>query len=126
MERIKKMDRYYKVLAALSLVMAIVFVFLYHTTVSKVGYQFNNAILAPGKENNSTVYTGKVLGHSLVVTVTDDKTVTFDYDHKTYGPYSVIYDETAVADVEDNSRKLTGLEIRNGEEIFFRGGFFET
>ncbi|MBE6866742.1 MAG: hypothetical protein E7492_07295 [Ruminococcaceae bacterium] len=126
MERIKNMDKYYKVLAALSLVMVIVFAFAYHITVAKVGYAFNDAILVPVKENNTTVYTGEAFGHSLDVTVTDDKTVTFDYSHKSYGPYTVIYDETAVANIEDNSRKLTGVEIRNGEEIFFRGGFFES
>jgi len=126
MERIKKMDKYYKVLAVLSLIMAIVFAFLYHITISKVGYNYYDAILVPSKENNNTVYTGKVLGHDLNVTVTDDKTVTFDYDHKSYGPYTVVYDETALENIQDTSRKLTGVEIRDGEEIFFRGGFFES
>ena len=124
MERIRKMDRYYKVLSVLSLIMAVVFAVVYHITVSKVGYEYYDGILVPDRTAEGTVYTGKALGHSLDVTVTDDKTVTFAYDHKTYGPYAVIYDETAVANIEDTSRKLTGVEIRDGEEIFFRGGFF--
>ena len=126
MERIRNMDKYYKVISVLSLILVVVFAFVYHITVSKVGYEYYDGILVPNQTDEGIVYTGKTLGHSLDVTVTDDKTVTFAYDHKTYGPYAVIYDETAVGNIEDTSRKLTGVEIRNGEEILFRGGFYET
>lgn len=126
MERIRNMDKYYKVISMLSLILVVVFAFVYHITVSKVGYEYYDGILVPNQTDEGIVYTGKTLGHSLDVTVTDDKTVTFAYDHKTYGPYAVIYDETAVANIKDTSRKLTGVEIRDGEKAIYRGGFFQT
>ena len=122
MERIRNLDRYQKGILILLPVMLVIFAAVYYVTVSRVGLFYHEEILIPGKENGNTTYSGKISGTEAVFTVTSEKTVMFRYGEKTYGPYTVTEDPTAVPQGDSLSNHMTGFEIRNGEEMIFRGG----
>ncbi len=117
MERFWALDRYQKTILCILVIMVLGFTVPYFTTVSRVGYEYEDAILVPAQQGGNTVYSGEIKGTPASFTVTADKTVTFQYGVKTYGPYTVIEDETAVA----KGKTGTGVEVRRGEEIIFRG-----
>jgi len=93
-------------------------------TVSKTGYLYWDTVLIPHREGTVTVYAGKLRGREAKFTVTADKTVTFRYDGTDYGPYTAREDPTAIPDDMDAdlTDEMTGVEVRLGEEILFRGG----
>lgn len=106
--------------------MALVFAVVYLMTISRVGFEYQDAILVPGQENGSTVYSGKIQGQQARFTVSGDKTVVFQYGDKTYGPYTAKEDPEAIPKDKEMAEYMTGVELRQGEEILFRGGVLET
>lgn len=126
MERIKGLNRYQKGVLIFMIAMALVFAVIYPMTISQVGFQYKNAILVPSQENGSTVYSGKIQGKPAHFTVSEDKTVVFQYGDKTYGPYTATEDPTAIPKNEKMAEYMTGVELRQGEDILFRGGVLET
>lgn len=125
MERIRNLDRYQKGILIVLLVMLVVFAAVYYVTTSQVGYLYHEQILVPHDENGATTYSGKINGTEAVFTVSHNDTVTFRYGQKTYGPYTIREDPTAIPKGDSFSAYMTGYEIRDGEEIFFRGGGFK-
>ena len=126
MQRIKNLNGYQKGLLLLLLAMALVFAVVYHVTVSRVGILYQDAIFVPAEENGVTVYSGKLRGKQAEFTVSADKTVSFRCDGQTYGPYTVKEDPTARPEDEFGREGMTGVEIRDGEELLFRGGFWQS
>lgn len=122
MERIKNLNLYQKSILILMVVMALAFAVLYPMTISKVGYEYMDAILVPSQENGSTVYSGKLEGKQASFTVTEDKTVLFRHGDKTYGPYAAKEDPTAVPKDSEMAQFMTGIELWKGDEMLFRGG----
>ena len=120
-ERVRALDRYQKAILCILTLMVLGFAVLYFTTVSRVGYAYQDALLVPTEEGGNTVYSGEIDGMPSSFTVTPDKTVTFQYGVTTYGPYTVIEDETAVPKGRDGK----GVEVRLGDEIIFRGCYYE-
>ena len=51
-----------------------------------------------------------------------DKTVIFQLGETTYAPYSVKEDPSAIPKDNDMAQSMTGVEIRQGEKLMFRGG----
>ena len=119
MERVKSLGRYQKAILILMIIMITVFTLLYSITVSREGFEFMDTILVSSQEGGSTVYSGKIQENPAIFTVFADKTVTFQYGDKTYGPYTVTEDAAAVPPGRDY---LKGIEVRCGEEVLFRGG----
>lgn len=126
MQRIKNLNGYQKGLLLLMLAMALVFAVVYHMTIARVGVLYQNAIFVPAEENGVTVYSGKLRGKQAEFTVSADKTVSFRCDGQTYGPYTVKEDPTARPEDEFGREVMTGVEIRDGEELLFRGGFWQS
>lgn len=122
MERIKELDRYQKAVLILLAVMVIGFAVIYYTTTSRVGFSYRDTILLPGQENGSTVYTGTIQRKQAKFTVSPDKAVIFQYGDKTYGLYTAKEDPTAIPKDVSFGESMTGVELRCGEEILFRGG----
>ena len=120
MERIKALDRYPKVILLLMLIMVLVFTVLYPVTVSRVGFLYKDTILVPSRKDGNTVYSGEIQGKQAVFTVSADKVVEFRYGDKVYGPYTAKEDPSALP--KENNIGMTGIEIRCGEKIIFRGG----
>ena len=126
MQRIKNLNGYQKGLLLLMLAMALVFAVVYHMTIARVGVLYQNAIFVPAEENGVTVYSGKLRGKQAEFTVSADKTVSFRCDGQTYGPYTVKEDPTARPEDEFGREGMTGVEIRDGEKLLFRGGFWQS
>lgn len=126
MERIKRLNWYQKSILIFMLAMALVFAVVYHMTIARVGVLYQNAIFVPAEENGVTVYSGKLRGKQVEFTVSADKTVSFRCDGQTYGPYTVKEDPTARPEDEFGREGMTGVEIRDGEELLFRGGFWQS
>ncbi len=126
MERIKSLERYPKVVLLLMAAMILVFTVAYPMTISRKGFAYADVILVPSQENGNTVYSGKIHGEPSCFTVFADKTVTFQYGDKTYGPYTAKVDPTAVPKDEDMGTSMTGVELFQGEKLIFRGGVLNT
>lgn len=122
MERIKNLNLYQKAILILMVAMALVFAVLYPVTISRVGYAYKDAVLIPHRENGNTVYTGKLKGEQASFTVTEDKTVIFQRGDQSYGPYTAKEDPSAVPKDSQMAKSMTGVELRSGDEIIFRGG----
>lgn len=95
MEKIKSLNRYQKAVLIVMIAMALVFAGIYSMTISRVGFAYRGAILVPSQENGSTVYSGRVQGRQARFTVSEDKTVVFQYGDQTYGPYTAKEDSAA-------------------------------
>ena len=126
MEKFKSLNRYQKGVLIFLIAMALVFAAVYPMTISKVGFEYKDTILVPSLENGSTAYSGKIQGQQARFTVSEDKTVVFQHGNKTYGPYTAKEDPTAIPKDEEMAEYMTGVELRQGEDILFRGGVLET
>ena len=125
MARIKSLNLYQKCVLLFIAAMLLVFTVVYPIIISRVGFSYQNTILIPSQENDSTVYSGKIKGNPARFTVSADKTVMFQYGDKTYGPYTAREDPTAIPKDQDLAEHMTGVELLHGEEIFFRGGVLD-
>ena len=105
--------------------MALVFAVVYPMTISRVGFEYKDTILVPSQEKGGTVYSGKIQGKQVHFMVSEDKTIVFQCGDKTYGPYTAEKDPTAIPKDEEMREYLTGVELRQGEDILFRGGILE-
>ena len=121
MDRIKNLNGYQKGILSLLSVMLAGFTVAYFVVSSRVGFAYRDTILLLRNEGENTVYAGRIQGTDAVFTVTPDKTVTFSYGNKSYGPYTAKEDPTAVPE-DPISELMIGVELRQGDEIFFRGG----
>ena len=122
MERFKTLDYRQKWIFLIMGVMVLVFTILYPVTLSRVGYSYRDAILVPHEAEGTTVYSGKIQGEAASFTVTQDKTVTFQYGDFTYGPYTVKEDPQAAPESGDLADSLSGVEIWWQDSRLFRGG----
>ena len=125
MDKIKNLNHYQKALLLIMLVMTLIFAPIYHKTVSKIGYEYRDEVLVQSVENGNTVYSGKIDGEQAQFTVTEDGVVSFEHGDKSYGPYTMIQDPTAIPEDEELRERMSGVEIREGEEILFRGGILD-
>ncbi len=126
MERIKNLNCYQRGILLLMAVAVMVFGVVYYVVTSRVGFLYQDHILVQVQENGKTRYTGKIDGKEAVFTVTKDHCLFFRYGEKTYGPYTVTEDSSAVPRNEPYADQMTGLVVRNGEEVLFRGGCIPT
>lgn len=122
MERFRQLGRYQKILLLLMAVMILVFTIVYPLVTARVGFLYEDAILVPTEEDGRTVYSGRIRGIAALFTVSADKTVIFQYGGTVYGPYTAREDPTAVPKDDSLSGQMTGIEVRCGDEIVFRGG----
>lgn len=120
--RVKVLGRYQKILLLLMAVMILAFTVTYPIVTARSGFLYKDAILVPAEEDGCTVYSGKIYGTAAAFTVSADKTVIFQYGNTVYGPYTVKEDPAAIPKDSDLQAQMTGIELRCGGEIVFRGG----
>ena len=125
MERIRSLSRYQKAVLLATALMALVFTAVYLTVTARVGFAFGDAILLDVHEVSADVYTGKVRGETVRFTVNADRSVTFQRGERLYGPYTAAEDPTAVPADSALAAYMTGVELRRGGEVVFRGGVLE-
>ena len=119
MDRFRKLERYPKILLIVLLLLVVVFAPIYGITASRVGYLYNDELFVPRQSEGALVYEAKVDGLDSTIIVALD-TVIINCGDKTYGPYTLREDPTAVPD--DVSFPMTGIEILDGQKVYFRGG----
>ena len=124
--KFKSLDRYQKGVMLAMAAMIVVFAALYAYTTGRVGYKYHGAILVPSEEDGGTVYSGRVRGESAEFTVSADGTVEFRRGDTLYGPYTAREDPSAVPEGYELSEHMTGLEVRCGDEVIFRGGVLDS
>lgn len=122
MTRVKVLGRYQKILLLLIAVMILAFTVIYPIVTARSGFLYEGTILVPSEEDGCTVYSEKIYGTAATFTVSADKTVIFQYGNTVYGPYTVKEDPTAIPKDSDLQTQMTGIELRCGGEIVFRGG----
>ena len=125
MERIRSLNNYQKVILIVMAAMSLMFAVIYQKTIARVGYKYNDAILVPTVEDGNTVYSGKIQGEQAQFIVSNNNTVVLNYGDKTYGPYTVREDITAIPKDDEMSGSMTGIEVREVNNILFRGGVIE-
>ncbi len=121
MERIRNLTAYQKSILLILLAMAVAFAILYGVVSSRVGFAYQDAILVPNTQDGTTVYSGKIQGIPCNFTVSQDKTVTFLFGDKDYGPYTAQEDPSAIPEGTAASPYVTGLVMRDNGRILFRG-----
>ena len=121
LERLRRLDRYQKGVLLVLAAMVLVFSVLYPVTLSRRGYAYQDALLLPRQENGGTVYTGSIRGQQAAFAVQGDGTVTFRYGSRSYGPYTVRQDPSALPP-DGAADGMTGVELRRDGELLFRGG----
>lgn len=119
--RIRALGKYQKAVLAAAVLLVLVFSVLYPVTMGREGYLYRGALLTPGQEEGGTVYTGTINGEQARFTVAPDRAVAFQYGETTYCPYTAAEDPSAVPE-NAGMAGLTGVELRKGEEVIFRGG----
>lgn len=123
----EKLSRLQKVLLAVMGVMILGFGAATIFVSTQTGMTYQGTLLVLKEEDGTRCYTGRWDGKRIQFTVTPDRTVDCRWGDETYGPYQVVDDPTASppADGENYhfSDKLPGIEIRQGDEVIFRGGY---
>ena len=126
LERLKSLGKYPKAILLLVIVMMLVFTVLYPVTTAREGLAYRNVILTPAQENGDTVYSGTIRDNTVRFTVHADQSVEFQYGDTLYGPYTLKEDPDAVPKDAELSEYMTGVELRCGEDVLFRGGVLNT
>lgn len=122
MERIRALGVYQKIILILLCVLTVTFAVVYGVTARRRGYLYQETILVPAAVGGSTVYSGKVRGTQASFTVSPEGSVTCQVGARTYGPYTLREDSSAIPQDSELRSQMTGIELRCGDEIRFRGG----
>lgn len=121
MKRLKDLGLYQKIILIILTAMVLIFTIVYIISASKPGYLYRNAILVPHNEDGRMIYSGKIYGEPAEFAVKEGKTVEFRLGDRSYGPYTLKEDDSAIHESLAGDEKASGIEIRRGEDIFFRG-----
>ena len=120
MDRFRDLDRYPKILLIALVALAVVFAGVYGYCSADRWYSYKDVYLTCRQTEDATVYSGRANGGPCVITVRDD-TVTFRTSMKTYGPYALREDPTALPDDMEPGYNTIGIEITENGAPFFRG-----
>ena len=122
MDRFKRLNRYQQALLLLMAAMILIFGVIYAVVSSRIGFLYQNQILVPREENGNTIYSGRIHGRDSEFLVSSDGMVQFRWGENQYGPFRVTEAPDAVPQDHPWTKSMTGLEIREGERVLFRGG----
>ena len=121
-DRINNLKGYQKFFLIAAAVMALGFSVLYIITIRREGYAYNGSLLVLSREGENRIYSGDLEQRRAVFTVMPDKTLSFQYGEKTYGPYTFKEDSSAVPKVWKNDDTVSGVELYLEGKLIFRGG----
>lgn len=116
-----------RVVILLQLLLVLVFLILYCTLGRRQVVQYRGEELHMRTDGQSITYSGRLNGAKAVFTVSPGPVVEFTLDGAVYGPYTIVFDSTAVPAEEDlslpSSSSLTGVEVWEGKTRLFRGAY---
>ena len=119
MKRIRKLDRYPKALLGIMAIMVLGFTVAYIFVTNRNGFLYHDKIFVPEQENDTIVYSARFDSRIARFIIDKDNTLTFTFAERSYGPYTMKKDPSAVSPT-DNSGK-TGIELYCDDELIFRG-----
>ena len=99
---------------------------------SRLGIEYGTVFLRRTENDGVIQYAGREDGQDSVFTVGPDGRVEYRWGEETYGPYTVREDPSAAPEPSawngDSGDRyvpdgLTGVEIRQGDTVLFRGGW---
>lgn len=126
MERWKKLPIQQRIFVGVLVGMVLLFSVFYPVLAAQSGIVYRDAFLKQRSEGETVVYAGKLDGQNVTIMVwPDQKQAEYHWGDKIYGPYTVTLDPTAVPEQDDMADFLTGVEVREGNEVFFRGGYYQ-
>jgi len=112
-------------------VLVLLFLILYSTVGRQEVTKYRDEYLRCRTDGAVTTYSGKIEGKPAIFTVTEN-TVTYQLGSTVYGPYSIVFDPTAVPSEDVKSPNLVrteglvGVELWNGKSRLFRGAYRHT
>lgn len=92
---------------------------------ARKGIAYGDTLLYAAREGEVRRYTGRIDGRRAEFTVTPEGTVEYRWGEEAYGPYQVVEDPSASPKGSMAAWNLPGIEIRRGDEVLFRGGFYD-
>ena len=107
----REMSLYRRILLAV-----LIFMIVGVGTATRIEYR--GTLLYLEEEEDVRRYTGRVDGKRAEFTVTSNRMVEYCWGDYTYGPYEVVEDPSAAYE----PYVTTGLEIRQADQVLFRGG----
>lgn len=125
MSRWRAIPLFQRVLLVMLAAMPVFFAALYFILNGRLGVEYGGSLLLRSVQGETTLYAGRVDGKEAVFAVSPDGRVTYRFDGGDYGPYIVVEDPGAVPRDHDMADVLTGVEVRRGDEILFRGGWLD-
>ncbi len=125
MKKYNALNKFKKGILLFTTILVLIFTVVYAKTINTVGIEYNNVILSPLIENGQTIYSGRVQGEDVSLTVSKDKEVLLKYKDLIYGPYTLKEDPTALPSNKKDAEFMTGLELYLKDEMILRGGYFE-
>ena len=120
------LTRFQRVLLIALTALLAVFTVVYPVLSRRKGIQYRDALLLWSAQGENDVYAGRVDGARTVFTVAPDGTIQYRRGDTDYGPYTVALDPSAVPRDSDMADVLTGVEVRDGADILFRGGWYNS
>ena len=122
MEKLKakwlEMNLYRRILLAVMVAEIMGFLIANVIAANRPGLEYGGTLLYPRMERETQIYEGTVDGEPAQFVVSPEGEVSYQWGDFSYGPWQVSRDPTAVP---DGFRGETGLEIRRGDEVVFRG-----
>lgn len=118
-EKWQEMSWFRRVLLVILSVMVVGFGIAAPVMRTRKGIEYADTLLYAAEEGNTRRYSGRIDGKQAEFAITTGGTVAYRWGEETYGPYQVIEDPDAAPE-----NFMTGIEIRSGEQVLFRGGLF--
>lgn len=119
-EKWGEMSWYRRILLVVTAVMVVAFGVATPLICIRVGFEFDGALLRAREEGGIRYYEGRVDGRPAAFVARPGGLVEYRWGEYVYGPYEVAEDPSAVPADRDWT---TGIEIRRGEQVLFRGGY---
>lgn len=116
-----------RILLLLQLGMILLFAILYGTLGRQQVIWYEDAPLRYAAVGETITYSGRLYGQQAVFTVSPGPVLEYRLGDTLYGPYSILYDDTAVPSEGDGAScdGLVGIEVRDGQDVLFRGGYLD-
>ncbi len=116
-----------RVMILIQAFLILLFLILYCTVGCQQVVKYRDAYLRRRADGEITTYSGKLDGQKAVFTVSPGPVVEFSLGDTRYGPYTIVFDPTAVPGEEAlrqiSAHSLVGVEVWEGETRLFRGSY---
>ncbi|MDE6281036.1 MAG: hypothetical protein K2M15_04495, partial [Oscillospiraceae bacterium] len=127
-EHWNEMSRGRRIILLLHPILFVLSLILFLTLGQQQAVSYGNGYLRYEQQGDADVYSGKADGHKVKYVVSPDSVVEFWLDGSLDSTYTVTEDPTAIPETNEAAvlggpENLTGIEIRKGNDVWFRGAY---